>query len=190
MPPDPNGKQNKALANWQRTSLAQVTGDWQFDGRGAAFADAMRAFINGLESPNTRRTYSFGILEFWDWFEREHGSCPTPDRVTRNHAASYVEWLKTRTEASDLVRLRHDQGGELAAAICQCTRVRQGLSLADIRQQINRKLDGALDDVDDEELDQLLVRLVRRRYLRREPTLAQLRAGAVELDGHDSGHQS
>ncbi len=176
-----------ATKNWQRTSLAEVTSDWQFDGRGAAFADAMRSFITGLESPNTRRTYSFGILEFWDWFEREHGSCPTPDRVTRSHAAAYVEWLKTRTEASDLVRLSREPGGELAAAICQCTRVRQGLSLADIRQRINRKMAGALDDVSDEELDQLLVRLVRRRYLRREPTLAELRAGAVDLDGEDHG---
>jgi integrase len=176
-----------AVPDWRRTALAKVASDWQFDGRGAAFADAMHAFIAGLESPNTRRTYAFGILEFWDWFEREQGSCPTPDRVSRSHAAAYVEWLKTRTESSDLVRLRREPDGELSAALCQCIRMRQGLSLSDIRQQMNSDGIEGIAEAEDEELDRRLGKLVRRRYLRREPTVAQVRAGAVELDGEDHG---
>lgn len=183
-------KQTTALAavpDWRRSALAKVTSDWQFDGRGAAFADAMRTFIEAQESPNTRRTYSFGILEFWDWFEREYGSCPTPDRVSRRHAAAYVEWLKTRTESSDLVRLRHEAGGALNAAICQSIRLRQGLSLDDIRQQLNRDgIEGAAEE-DDQELDRRLSKLVRRRYLRREPTVAEVRDGKVDLDGEKHG---
>jgi integrase len=175
------------VPDWRESGLASVADDWQFDGRGAAFADAMRTFIEAQESPNTRRTYAFGILEFWDWYEREHGACPTPDRITRSVAAQYVEWLKTRSESSDLVRLRRQQGGELSVALCKAARWKPGMSLDELRQKLNRDEFDGLSDVSDDELDQLLGELVRRRYLRREPTVAAVRNGAVEVDADDQG---
>lgn len=159
---------------WRRSSDAR---------KGARFVQYLKNFLLAFPNPHTSRSYRFAIEELWDWFDVTYGRMPTPDRIERQDALRYAEWLRTRSSA-DLAehRLRRDPDRKLEAAIYEAVRQRPGIRISEIRRQLlgRRELVGPHDKLLVEEsdpagLDRLLACMVKARLLTRTPTVAELR---------------
>lgn len=118
-------------------SLKRLGQSWQRQARGKQFLEALLTFLGSAASKNTRRSYSFAILEFWDWYEiHHHGDSPTPDKVRRADAFGFADWLRTRTIGLDEYRLRHDPDRALDLAIYQIVLGSPSIRFGAIRKKL------------------------------------------------------
>ncbi len=172
-----------------QVTLARIAEAWRKDvdpARGGQFVQALRNFLTSLQSPHTRRSYSFSILEFYDWYEKNKHAVPTPDRIERADAIHFADWLRNRAFGIDEYRLRRDAERKLEAAIYEAVRLRPQAHIADIRNAVAANQPGLIVRVADQQrlaverddpagLDKFLACMVERKFLRRTPSLEELR---------------
>lgn len=180
----------------------------QWGPAGKEFADAILDFFSvHAASRNTERYYSYTIVEFFSWLgwvENRDGQVPLPNRLTPGVAARYVRYLSTRGVGLTREWLSLDQFRPIMLAIYSAVERNPGATILDIQQHVatsyplevqtvyRRNPDGSPGDVvrmlkiDYEaeqgrgaSLEDRLNQMVLARMLRREPSLDELRRGAV-----------
>lgn len=158
----------------------------------------MTAWLTSYSNPSTRRSNTFAVTEFFDWYEvarRGRGGIPLPSEVTRQDANAYVQWLHNRHSGLEEVRLRRDPSRALEAKIYALVRSSSAQTYDSIRWSLlsdhdipKRRIDGKpVLEIEEENawaLDILLAKMVEKRLLQRSPTMAELRA-LGEQDGVD-----
>lgn len=169
-------------------TLGTLRARWQRDDptRGGAFVYYLDNFLAQLQSDNTRRAYSFAVLEFWDWYEQAHpGSPSSPDRIERRDAIAFADWLATRQFGLEEVRLKKDPDSRLMAAIYAIVKSKGSAHIADVRQSLLRigefttSIEATarlrIEASDPLGLDKLLACMVEKKLLVREPSVEELR---------------
>lgn len=186
-------------------ALTQIAEVWRRDSRGAQYVEALKTFLMGLTSPNTRTQYSLSINEFFEWYESDTGRIPVPADVTREKAIRYAKWLSTRSVGLEEHRLKKDPTRRLDLEIYRAVKAEPGARIDRIRarlltsaefstlapyrpnaapQAVERILKIEVDDA--QGLDRHLGCLVQRRVLERSPTIDDIRSGRVTVPGVDA----
>ncbi len=181
-------------------TIAQVTKEWSFQSRGELFSQALIDFFRSLNSENTLRVYTFSILEFFEWYMKERGSVPTPDRVRRADAIEFVRWLQNRDAGLEGWRLEMDSERRMDRAIFDFVQKKSSARVSEIRKYLlgfsefcmtlegKRILQIDLDKVTKEIKDGLsrhLACLVYTHSLTRVPSVDQIRKVGVPEAGID-----
>ena len=76
--------------------------------RGETYQEALRAWITGYKNPNTRRSYGYSLIEFFEWYEARHGRIPAPHEVKQADASEYARWLETHVPTPQASRKAAD----------------------------------------------------------------------------------
>jgi len=185
---------NKPVAEQSRVelTLAQMANIWKYRSRGPEFAVATLDFFkrfSGDDKINTFRSYSFAILEFFDWYHRYKNIIPTPAQVTPGNVTEYVEWLKTRKQGLDGFRIQNDPQRVLDDAIFKFVDGHPRTGITEIRAElVRRRIPVPMVNIEGVAHDGLashLSCLVSRKSLVRSPTTAEIRAGLVNVHGED-----
>lgn len=174
-------------------TLTRLGDAWRREGEdGARFVRALRTFLTKL-APETLRSYSFAILEFYDWYDERRGALPTPDKIDRATAADYVLYLRTRKIGILETRLRKDATRKLDFAIYEYVRRHPGANIDDIAADLARQPDFLADVTQTRDdgsqyvervlevelrpggLDRHLACLVEAHVLTRKPTVEEYR---------------
>ncbi len=189
---------DRPVADQTRTelTLARIGRAWSAAPLGREFTQALLDFLRSLASPSTLRSYSFSILEFFDWFQRRSGRIPTPAQVRRADAAEYAAWLRTRARGLQKWHLEKDPDRRLSLAIFNVVAARPGSGIDHIRGELLRLPGfatyspfGRVLTVDHPDhvaktggLGKKLACLARVRTLKRTPSVAELRRGDPPLE--------
>lgn len=176
-------------------TLERLARVWTRTDRGMAFVKGMTAWLTSYSHPGTRRSNTFTVTEFFDWYEvvRKKGTIPLPHEVTREDASAYAHWLHHRQTGLEEVRLRRDPGQAIEAKVYAIVRTQQGVRYDAIRRALlsdpevpKVRVDGEtvleLERDNPWDLDILLAKMVERRLLQRSPTMAELRSLGVRDD--------
>lgn len=160
--------------------LAHILASFKRGGssRGKAFADGLEGWLRIHASDHTRRAYSFAVFEFFDWYEVSYGSLPMPDRVERNVAISYVDYLKTRGEGLDEQRLARDPRFRLELAAYRAIKRRPGLDEPGLRLALESEQPREVSKLDKDTpgwFTKFAACLVTRRLADRSPTYQEIR---------------
>lgn len=175
-------------------TLGRIGRAWQGRAQGRRFAEALVDFLRSIRNPNTLRSYSYSILQFFEWYESEKRSIPTPSEIRRAEAVEYVNWLSRHEDPLIRYRLDHDPERKLDQAIFDIVASKPGANITHIRDELMR-LPGmatyyagvAYLRIEHPELGRpgtLAFRLgclVKRRTLTRTPTVEEVRRA-------ESGH--
>lgn len=178
-------------------SLVRVAEGWKSSDpdQGGRFAESLSHFLTRYPSGNTRRSYAFSIVEFWDWFAISHESAlPSPRAIHPSVAVDYANYLRLRTMGLDEYRLAQDPSRALDLVLYRTIKQNPGAQIAQLRAELLRHpefhyrgpqpgLDPMLhiEAVDDFGLDKQLACLVERKTLRRRPSLDWLRRRDPEM---------
>lgn len=151
-------------------TLGQIGRQWRFQPRGEAFTEALLGFLRRIDSPDTLKSYSFSVLQFFGWYWDKHGQLVTPDRVSRADAAEFNRWLRTREQRLTRWWLERDPSRRLDLRIYDVVERDPGIQLDDIARAL-----GVFTSERKRSLAQHLACLVKRRTLERRPTVAEYR---------------
>jgi integrase len=176
-----------------QVTLGRIAEAWRRDSRGAAFVDALRAFLASLRSPNTTKTYTKALFNFLDWYDVTHLRVPLPYEVTRERAFEYAAWLRSSPVNLVEYRLQHDPDRKLEAAIYAAVKKQPSVHIADIRKELLRHTElttmtpsGRVLLVEQEDQDGLDRRLgcmvTGTGILHRTPTIEAIRKRQVAVD--------
>jgi len=181
-----------------KSSVTRIAEAWirRDADKGRNFVSYLKDFLRlYITNDNTRRSYSFAILEFFDWYELTYRTIPMPDQVERSHALRYAEWLRTRDTGIEEFRLHRDASQKLEAAVYDVVKQRPGIHISDIRKSLAVNMD-LVEMVSGETvlnverdspdgLNKFLACLVIAKVLSREPTVEELRAKYPEISVND-----
>lgn len=156
-------------------TLGQVGQQWRVQPRGEAFTSALLDFLRALRSRNTLRSYSFSVLQFFEWYRQEQGRIVTPDRVRRADAIDFARWLREHKTPLTEERLKADASRREDLILYTLVRDNPGIDLEGIRGKafMSRPYEWYVNR---------LGCLVRNKTLLRTPTVEQYRrenGGAV-----------
>lgn len=159
----PQGQQTRT-----ELTLGQIGQEWSFQPRGEAFTSALVDFLRALNSRNTLRSYSFSVLQFFEWYRQEKGRVVTPDRVRRADAVEFARWLRQHEEPLTEERLRADPSRRDDLVLFEVVRDNPGIDLDGIRDKsfMSRSFDWYVKQ---------LGCLVRAKTLRRTPSVEEYR---------------
>ena len=188
-PQRPDGEQTRTELTLARIGLA-----WRHESRGQQFTGALLDFLRSLATQSTLKSYSFSILEFFDWYQRKYGRLATPADVRRADAVEFNKWLRTRKTGLEKWRLEHDPTRKLDLAIFEIVSRTPGTRIDDIRQALGRfseftvfhegQLILAIEHPNvfrrTGGLAQRLACLVKARTLTRSPSISEIRRGAFD----------
>jgi integrase len=185
-------------------ALTQIAEAWRRDTHGTQYVEALKTFLFGLPSRNTRAQYSRSINEFFEWYEREKGRIPVPGEVRREDAIKYADWLRTRTVGLEEHRLKKDTTRRLDLAIYRLVKASPGIRVDTIRGHLlaspeftvlakmrpnaaAASLDRVLkiEEASPDGLDRHLGCLVSMRVLERSPSIDDIRMGRFIVPGLD-----
>ena len=158
--------------------LVKIISSWRRQGSsGEAFAAGLSDWLRLSHSTNTRSTYSFSVLEFFDWYDIQHRYLPLPDRYERKVAIDYADYLRSRSEGLDEQRLARD--GRLALELSAYRAIKRapGISGEAVRQVLEREHPSTVRQKDREApgwYEQFLGCLVTRKLADRSPTYFEL----------------
>ena len=149
-------------------TLTEIARRWQVQHRGEAFIEALVDFFRGIDNQHTLKSYTFSILQFFEWYAREHGRIDTPERIRRADALDFNRYLRTREHSLIRYRLHNDPSRRQDLAIFDLVAAEPGIDIEQIRRRIytTQTL---------EELARRLGCLVKLRTLSRRPTIAEVR---------------
>lgn len=166
---------DQPIADQTRTelTLTRIGDAWRSAVRGREFTEALVDFLRQHRNPHTLRSYSFSVLEFFGWFEKERGFIATPDHIRRGDAVSYEKWLRERRFGLRIEQLHADPSRRLDAAIYRFVEQHPGAGLREIAAAVGR--------APDEALAHRLACLVRVKTLVRSPSIAQIRRREVDV---------
>lgn len=119
-------------------TLGEIGRAWRHEPRGQLFTQALLDFFRSLSSSDTLRSYAFSVLQFWSWYQQEHGRFPTPDNVSRADAVEFDRWLRVHPAPLTKWRLEHDPARRMDLAIYQFVQGNPGTDIEAIRQQLGR----------------------------------------------------
>ena len=164
--------------------------------RSRAYVDGLDGWIASIRSPHTRRFYTYSLLEFVDWYERQYHRPPIPHNVKRAEAAAFTTWLSERDRGRDpgvdAERLRKVDR-KLDLAIYKSLQQSPGMDIDQIRSRVaatpgigttilsGRTRLGIEKDDPDYALDKHLSCLVERKLLSREPSIEDIRTYRVKV---------
>jgi len=98
-------------------TLSRIARAWSTMPGGRAFSQALVDFLSSQSSRSTIKSYSYSILQLFEWLSAERGRPPTPDQVSRADAASYDRWLRERSLPLTRERLVADPRRRMDVAI-------------------------------------------------------------------------
>jgi site-specific recombinase XerD len=164
--------------------------------RSRAYVDGLDAWLASIRSPHTKRFYTYSLLEFVDWYERQYRKVPLPHEVRRAEAAAFATWLSERDRGRDpgvdAERLRKVDR-KLDLAIYKSLQQSPGMDIDQIRSRVaatpgigttilsGRTRLGIEKDDPDYALDKHLSCLVERKLLAREPSIEDIRTARVTV---------
>jgi len=156
-------------------TLGQIGQEWKYQPRGQAFTSALVDFLRAIRSRNTLRSYSFSILQFFEWYRKEKGRIVTPDQVRRADAVEFARWLREHDDPLTEERLRADPSRRDDLIIFEVVKDNPGINLEGLRTKtfMTRSYDWYV---------KRLGCLVRAKTLVRTPTVEEYRranGGAV-----------
>jgi integrase len=154
-------------------TLTHIGRAWQSQARGREFTEALVDFLRAHANRNTLRSYSFSVLEFFTWYEREHRFIAVPAEVRRGDAIAFERWLRERRYGLREYNLRLDPTRQIDAAIYELVRARPGVRIGDIAATLGLR--------GDNNLGKRLACLVEVKTLTRTPSIAQIRRGEVDV---------
>lgn len=149
-------------------TLGRIGQEWRYQAKGEAFTAALLDFLRSLGSPKTLSSYSFSILQFFEWYEEGNRRIPTPDRVRRADAIDFTKWLYTRDQRLIRKRLQVDPSQKDLLRIFDFVGKNPGQGYQFIRQRL-------APFSDEEDFIYLLGCMVKRQILTRTPTVAEYR---------------
>lgn len=178
-------------------TLSRVARAWASLPRGRAFAQALVDFLSSQSSPSTIKSYSYSILQLFEWLVKERGRPLAPDEVSRADAATYDRWLRQRDLPLTRQRLGEDPRRRMDAAIWDIVNQAPGSGIDHIREQLATKPEFVTTEVLNGQLVRVLKAdlawrsqgglgrhlacLVTDRTLTRVPTLASLRRQGMPI---------
>lgn len=120
-------------------TLGAIAREWRRQARGEAFTEALLDFLKSLGTQDTLKSYSFSVLQFWQWLARENqGRIPTPDRVRRADAIAFDRWLRDHKIGLGKWRLEQDPSRRFDLAIYNIVARSPGIDITAIREQLAR----------------------------------------------------
>lgn len=179
-------------------TLIRLGRAWVGEADGRRYTEALLDFLRARHNPNTLRSYSYAILEFFGWYERERERIPTPAMVRRADAVAFERWLRERKTGLAEWYLLHDPSRRLDAAIYVICRERPGIGIDGIRQVLLGRPEFATERLLEREgrmvadkvlrielegpgLARRLGCLIDVKTISRSPTLEQIRRGQVDV---------
>ena len=154
-------------------TLTHIGRSWATQPRGREFTEALIDFLRAHANRHTLRSYSFSVLEFFGWFERERRFIAAPDQVRRGDAIAFERWLRERQFGLREYYLRMDPTRRLDASIYALVKRRPGARMEEIARSV-----GAMADAG---FGKRLACLVEVKTLARQPSIAQIRRGDVDI---------
>ncbi len=189
------GRSEEAQTRTELT-LGRIGRAWKYAPRGEQFTQGLLDFLRSLNTEATLRSYSFSILQFFDWYEREHRGLPTPDNIRRADAVEFNKWLRTRSLGLEQWRLEHDPVRRLDLAVFEIVKRDPAIRIGDVRQALGQHREFMTFHEDKhilsiEHPDMLrrgggglakrLACLVLTKTLVRSPSLSEIRRGVVDV---------
>lgn len=147
---------------------------------GQARPETERFSYLGQLSPNTRKAYTYAIVEFSEFIARVRRKVVPPHEVTRADAEEYVEWLANRDFTLEAERLK-DGDQEERLQIYETVKELASAKSHEIGRKLPRSLIRAHPDAERPSqiamgwLNAELGRMVLKDLLVREPTLEEIR---------------
>ena len=116
--------------------LKLLAGQWERASRGRQYTEALLTFLGSKNNKNTRRAYSFALLEFFGWYQIKRGFVPTPDRVKRADAYAYAQYLQDRAIGLDEFRLEQDPERAMDLEIYRVAKASPGVHWSTLRKRL------------------------------------------------------
>lgn len=161
-------------------TLSRLAKQWWSRPRGERFANELLAFLRAQQNPHTKRSYAFGVLELWGWIEGETGSLPLPDEVSRADAQAFAGWLRTRKQGLREYYLSKDPARALDLWLFREIQRTPGVGVEELETRARREAPLLLATVN-QDLGKRLACLVNLHTLRRDPSIADIRSGRVDI---------